>query len=604
MASSLTHRRFFTTSFRHTKQFRTHANPQEVYSNPYLPPASSTNSTTSLLEYFLGHYPLQPLIDEVLKVRFRENINSQKIPIGPLTDQDVAFLTNAIQQEQMFSLDIDGLWVYGMVGMVSGGETLHVPGDDAKYRIFTQFDLVILYDNEGHIVQVDLSTPAGSLTEIRQDQALNLAVWVTFMPNTNDMINYQHRLERTLDSKFYFADARSFSSYNNVVICFFLLFMVGKILKFTLGASVTSVLPDKVALELYDRQIKTAKKSRNRAIVAPIRWKLLHRDVYRPAPNLYLLIILQSIGFQVVALVGVANVGLVALRSSNQLGHELWRQIVYSICFCSWAISPIGSGIQVGSLLRSTNTDKMNADSSHQEFVVCTVVAVAHVALCLAVTWFLNGVAMVYGAIPWMPLTIQSKLLTVYGMVSVPLFYLSYRYTRTNTGRRSSYPLRPSLETEADPPSRLMIPSWVLCLCSGLLGFACIYIELYYSFSSIFVNKFYLGHGTLAAAVVAFSITVAAASILIVFISFEASKNYRWQWLSFGSGASVGGYVLLHGIDYYFRRSPIHGMVQTSHYVAFVLVLATNISLYGGCVAHQAASVFVAAIYRRFDQSE
>lgn len=41
------------------------------------------------------------------------------------------------------------------------------------------------------------------------------------------------------------------------------------------------------------------------------------------------------------------------------------------------------------------------------------------------------------------------------------------------------------------------------------------------------------------------------------------SENYHWRWASFANGASLGAYLFLYSLYYYFRKTHMKGLLQT-----------------------------------------
>jgi transmembrane 9 superfamily protein 3 len=79
--------------------------------------------------------------------------------------------------------------------------------------------------------------------------------------------------------------------------------------------------------------------------------------------------------------------------------------------------------------------------------------------------------------------------------------------------------------------------------------------------------------------------------------TFTTAEDYRWQWASFATGAASAVYVFLYSIYYFFTKTRMHGLMQTSFFFGYIALFSTALALLGGTVGHAGANIFVKRIY-------
>ena len=107
----------------------------------------------------------------------------------------------------------------------------------------------------------------------------------------------------------------------------------------------------------------------------------------------------------------------------------------------------------------------------------------------------------------------------------------------------------------------------------------------YFIFTSFWNYKFYYVYGFML--LVLFILSVVSVCITIVTTYFLLNaEDYRWQWVSFLSSGSTAFYVFLYSIYYFFAKTNMSGLMQTTCVLVFV-----RLSLARLCSHHRACSL-------------
>jgi transmembrane 9 superfamily protein 3 len=76
------------------------------------------------------------------------------------------------------------------------------------------------------------------------------------------------------------------------------------------------------------------------------------------------------------------------------------------------------------------------------------------------------------------------------------------------------------------------------------------------------------------------------------------AENHRWQWASFGAGASTALYVFAYSLHYLVAKTKMSGLLQISFFVGYNLVFCLGLGIMCGALGHLAAAAFVRRIFR------
>jgi len=133
---------------------------------------------------------------------------------------------------------------------------------------------------------------------------------------------------------------------------------------------------------------------------------------------------------------------------------------------------------------------------------------------------------------------------------------------------------------------------------SGFLPFSAIYIELHYIFASIWGHQVYTLFGIL---LLAFLLLVIVTSfITVAMLYFQLAKeDHRWWWAAYVNGGMTGVFIFAYSFYYYFHRSGMTGILQSSFFFGYMAILSFGCFLMLGAAGFQFSLVFVKYIYAR-----
>lgn len=76
------------------------------------------------------------------------------------------------------------------------------------------------------------------------------------------------------------------------------------------------------------------------------------------------------------------------------------------------------------------------------------------------------------------------------------------------------------------------------------------------------------------------------------------SEDPRWHWSSFCSGGSTALYVYLYACYYFFTKTRMTGMMQTTYYFGYCLMFCIGLAILTGTIGFIGANIFVRRIYQ------
>lgn len=136
-----------------------------------------------------------------------------------------------------------------------------------------------------------------------------------------------------------------------------------------------------------------------------------------------------------------------------------------------------------------------------------------------------------------------------------------------------------------------------MSMLSGLLPFGSIFIEIYFVFTSFWNYKYYYVYGFMLLVFVILLIVSVCVTIVSTYFLLNA-EDYRWHWTAISSAASTAFYVYIYAIYYFFTKTKMSGVFQTTFYFGYTLMFCIGIGLVTGSIGFLAANTFVKRIYK------
>ncbi|KAF4758738.1 Transmembrane 9 super member 3, partial [Perkinsus olseni] len=323
------------------------------------------------------------------------------------------------------------------------------------------------------------------------------------------------------------------------MLCLFLIAVVTIILMKTLRRDFTKyTMTEQEELENIDRAADDSG------------WKQVHGDVFRRPPHLMQLSVLVSTGVHIAATVACVLVLAITNTYYRQRGTTRASAVLM------YVLTTMLAGYAGGRLYRQFGGKTWKKAMVYQVLFLPAV-------LCL-MFMIVNTTAWIKGLTYAMPFKTILLLLMVFLAVCVPLHMIGTLWGRRSAAERS-FPCRVHhLKRPIPIQHRFFIPG--LILGAGLVPFGCVFIEMYFVFSSLWsYNKIYYVYGFMLAILGLLTMVLVCVSITCVYLLLN-NEDYRWQWMSFLCSSSIGIYIAIYSIYYYHHSTHMSGISQWLYY--------------------------------------
>ncbi|KAF5406029.1 Transmembrane 9 superfamily member [Paragonimus heterotremus] len=530
-------------------------NRQETY--PYFslpfcrgPKESIEHAHETLGEALLGIELQYSGID----IRFKVDISKTTICEITVTESVYEKLRSATANQYWYQMYLDDLPIWSVVGELS---TSNEP------FIWTHKQLDIGY-NGNQIVKITLIN-----SEL---VALKVGTPVTFTYSVKwhaSSVPFERRYDDYLDFQFFQHRIHWFSIFNSFMMVLFLVALVFMILLRTLRRDYARYNKEEGLSDL-DRELGDE-----------YGWKQVHGDVFRQPTNPCLLASLVGSGAHLAVVAFIA----LMLALTNQLYTERGGFISIAI-FVFAATAPI-NGLVGGSLYSQLSGKRW----IRQFLLGATLLPI----LVCSVAFFVNLIAIYYQTSRAIPFLTMLAVAAIVLFVIIPLNLVGTVLGRNLCGH-TDYPCRVNAVPKPIPEKKWFMEPGFLILLAGLLPFGSIFIELYFIFTSFWAYKIYFVFGfTLLVLLLLMTVTSSVTAVGTYFLL--NSEDYRWQWTSFLSGASISIYAYIYSAYYFLFKTKMNGLFQTTFFFGYMALFCTCLGVLCGAIGYLAASRFVRKIY-------
>jgi hypothetical protein len=408
------------------------------------------------------------------------------------------------------------------------------------------------------------------ITEIEQDHHLQFSYSVEWFEEPN--LTWKQRMSRYTDSRFL---PSSFEIHWLSIINSFVLVLL---LTAFLTIILLRVLKNDFSryMELDDDVMEEEESG----------WKLIHGDVFRFPTNPALFCSAVGVGNQL-TLVTFFHLclALSGLISTTRRGSIL-AGVVVLYCLTSFV-----SGYTSVRLYRQMNQNN---------WVQCIVTtAILFPAPCLFVFMWVNSIALAHGSTSALPFTAILTVSALYTFIAFPLTIcggiMAKNYADTDFGAPTRT-TKVAREIPTEVPWYRSRPFQVLI--AGFLPFSAIYIELHYIFASMWGHQIYTLFGILLLAFLLLCIVTSFITVALLYFQL-AREDHRWWWASYINGGMTGIFIYAYSFYYYFNRSGMSGVLQSSFYFGYMAIVSFAFFLMLGSAGFQFSLVFVKYIYAR-----
>jgi len=548
-----------------------------------------------------------------------------------LTESEAQQFIKAAEDQWLYQMYLDDLPVWGMVGEMHDQDK-----KETGPHVYTQRSIVVQY-NKDRIIEVDIVSYPESLVAIKPGVKLTFETKFVWEPTTKE---FHSRFDKYLDKPFFKHHIHWFSIFNSFMMVLFLMGLVALILvrtlrkdyaRYALSSGAGGALDVEDGGEYDDEEADMVDENGKPLLeTEPLNksggagnmpsedsgWKQVHGDVFRAPSYLPFFAAFLGTGWQLIVL----TLGVILFAVAGPIHgevHEDRGEMQHAIIYC-YCLSSIVSGYASGSYFKLYNSTKNggrsgakpSSDSSWQAAMFLTVMLFP--TLVVTISSVLNGIALVYGTVNYVPFLVIFKVFLLWIFISVPLCIvgtLAGRHAKVLPAGGKKGKECFSLSSSAFPCRVNAIPRpipedvpWFgkplnLIPFAGLLSFGSIFIELYYVLTSIWNYKIYHVYGFLLGVYGILAIVVSMTTIIVVYFCLNA-ENYLWQWTAFVSGGSTATYVFLYGIYYFMAKTAMTGFLQTMFYFGYMALISLTLGTLCGTIAHCAASKFVRTIFQ------
>jgi len=531
-------------------------NRQETYGYFSLPFCAGPKESISHYHETLGE-ALQGTELEFsgLQIEFNADIARTEYCQVQLNEEKQKAFLYAVKNHYWYQMYLDDLPIWGIVG--------EIDEKDQTYYIWTHKKFEMGY-NGNQIVDVNLTSE--NRAKIQQGEKIPFTYEVVWKKSN---INYEDRFDKYLDPNFFQHRIHWFSIFNSFMMVIFLVGLVTMILMRTLRKD-------------YARYSKEDDMDdMERDLGDEYGWKQVHGDVFRPAANPMLFSALIGAGSQIAVVVLFVILFAILGELYTERGSLLSTAI-----FVYAATAPV-NGYFGGSLYARMGgkvwIKQMLLSASLMPLLVC------------GTAFFINFIAMYYHASRAIPFGTMVAVTCICLFVILPLTLVGTVLGRNLAGS-PDYPCRINAVPRPIPEKKWYMEPLVIIALGGILPFGSIFIEMYFIFTSFWAYKIYYVYGfMLLVFLILLTVTVCVTIVCTYFLL--NAEDYRWQWTSFLSAASTAGYVYFYSFYYFFFKTKMYGLFQTTFYFGYMALFSLGLGLMCGTLGYVGTALFVRRIY-------
>jgi len=484
---------------------------------------------------------------------------------------DIQKLKDAIHNNYFFEMFVEDLPMWGYIGDVSDEDILGEIMDSSKTFLFTHLNFIIGHNNN-QVVSAKVTTDMDRRVDI-SDATKNMHVQFSYSVQwVQETLTWKRRMERYVGTTFLPSsfEIHWLSIINSIVLVLLLTAFLTIILLRVLKNDFSRYM------ELDDDAIEEEESG----------WKLIHGDVFRFPENPSLFCAAVGVGNQLIVTTFChLSLALTGLISTTRRG-SLLAGVVVLYCLTSFV-----AGFTSIRLYRQMNG---------KNWVRCIVLTAGlFPAPTVATFMWVNSVALAHGSTSALPFTAILTVMALYAFVAFPttvfggIVAKNYAPADFNAPTRTTKVAR---EIPTEIPWYRSRPFQILI--AGFLPFSAIYIELHYIFASMWGHQIYTLFGILLLAFILLTIVTSFITVALLYFQL-AREDHRWWWAAYINGGMTGIFIYIYSFYYYFHRSGMTGLLQSSFYFGYMAVVSFGFFLMLGAAGFQFSLVFVKYIYSR-----
>lgn len=112
----------------------------------------------------------------------------------------------------------------------------------------------------------------------------------------------------------------------------------------------------------------------------------------------------------------------------------------------------------------------------------------------------------------------------------------------------------------------------------------------------MWLHQIYYVMGFLFAVLIVLIISTAEMAIVLCYLQLSA-EDHQWWWRSFFNGASVGMYLFLYSVWFFFSQMQLVGFLPVMIYATYMSMISIALALFSGAVGVLSCFWFIKTIY-------
>lgn len=490
-----------------------------------------------------------------LDIDYKGDMTKREYCTVTLTEDKYQAFVYAVKNHYWYQMYIDDLPIWGIVGEIDD------KGDG--YYIWTHKKFDIGYNGK-QVVDVNLTSE--NKIKLEAGAKIPFSYEVKWSPSS---IKFEKRFDKYLDPNFFQHRIHWFSIFNSFMMVIFLVGLVSMILMRTLRKDYARYSKED---DLDDME---------KDLGDEYGWKQVHGDVFRPTSSSMLFSALIGTGYHI----SVVSLCVIIFAILGDLYTERGSLLSTAI-FVYAATSPV-NGYFGGSLYA-----RMGGKVWIRQMMLSAFLLPACVC---GTAFFINFIAIYYHASRAIPFGTMVAVTCICIFVILPLTLVGTVLGRNLAGQ-PNYPCRINAVPRPIPEKKWFMEPSVITVLGGILPFGSIFIEMYFIFTSFWAYKIYYVYGFMLLVFLILTVVTVCVTIVCTYFLLNA-EDYRWQWTSFLAAASTAGYVYMYSFYYFFFKTKMYGLFQTTFYFGYMALFSMALGIMCGTFGYVGTSVFVRKIY-------
>ena len=479
------------------------------------------------------------------KITFGDNVDWASLCTKTISASEVDLFRRSVEEDFFFELIIDGLPIWGYVGDFHDDFLIHREAF-SEHFIYTHIHFDITY-NDDRIIGVNVTTPPEYQASLpyHDNVKVDFTYSVRWKPST---IKFEDRMK--IYHEFHFLpehiEIHWLSIINSAVLVLLLLAFLGVILVRFMNNDFARYM----GLE-EDEELGPSDETG---------WKLIHGDVFRSPAMTWAFCPMVGTGCQMLVVIfGLLVLALMGVFPPTRRG-AVTSACVILYCSTTWI---------AGSMSSRLHRQLQGASTGWISNALFTALVIP---VPLAILFFiLNSIAWANNTTSALPFGTIVLVTALYGCVALPLSIVGSIAGR-NTATDFEAPCRVNRVPRQIPDTGFQGSLVLQIFVSGFLPFSAIYIELHYIFAAMWGHKIYTLFGILFLAFCLLVLVTAFITVTMTYMRLTA-EDHRWWWRSLVSGGAVGIFAYIYCFFFYFHRSNMSGVVQTSFFFGYMGII-------------------------------